>query len=535
MELRPSIDYTNKDFASLRQAMLDLARYRLPEWTDRSPGDLGMLLIDLFAYMGDIMLYYQDRIANESFLATATERRSVMHQLRLIGYEMQPPGAAAADLTLTFKKPAANAATTIVTIREGAQFSTDPSTGSVQFFTYQGPDLQIDLASAQVESNRKGKLLYKGLPVRHSRSVPTEPIGSSTGEPNQAFRLSQSPLIVESLRVEVNEGAGWIEWKRRESLLYYVGPDGRITLSSPRSRDYFVQFDENDVASVIFGDGVYGLIPPPGTNNIQATYSAGGGAAGNAPAGTINHLHPMTKIDLLDSVTNPTAAAGGTDHESKEHAIRFGPQAFRSGQRAVTLSDFVTLAYQIDGIAKVRARNREWNQIELFIAPQGTTCSPVPEDLRRRIIAYFEDRRMIGTVVKVLDPLCVAIDVSMELIVNHHYQPRQVQQAVTNAVNDQLAFDNVDFGQPLYLSDFYNVVENTPGVYAVTITRFRRRDSPAVDFERQLQSLNLPPLAQLPDFLQRALNVDAGGRIDIGDYELPYLGDLVVTIKGVTP
>ena len=73
----PTIDYTNKDFASLRRAMLDLARYRLPEWTDQSPADLGSLLVDLFAYMGDIILYYQDRIANEMFLATASERRSV--------------------------------------------------------------------------------------------------------------------------------------------------------------------------------------------------------------------------------------------------------------------------------------------------------------------------------------------------------------------------------------------------------------------------------------------------------------------------
>jgi len=52
MPLLPTIDYTNKDFQSLRRAMLELARYRLPEWTDQSPSDLGVLLVDLFAYMG---------------------------------------------------------------------------------------------------------------------------------------------------------------------------------------------------------------------------------------------------------------------------------------------------------------------------------------------------------------------------------------------------------------------------------------------------------------------------------------------------
>ena len=41
---RPAVDYTDKDFASLRAAMLRLAEARLPEWTDRSPADLGMLL-----------------------------------------------------------------------------------------------------------------------------------------------------------------------------------------------------------------------------------------------------------------------------------------------------------------------------------------------------------------------------------------------------------------------------------------------------------------------------------------------------------
>ena len=85
----PVIDYTDKDYASLRRALLDLAQYRLPEWTDRSANDLGALMVDLFAYVGDVVLYYQDRIANESFLHTASERRSVLHLLRLIGVDLQ--------------------------------------------------------------------------------------------------------------------------------------------------------------------------------------------------------------------------------------------------------------------------------------------------------------------------------------------------------------------------------------------------------------------------------------------------------------
>src|SRR5712691_8224242 len=113
MTAPPAIDYTDKDYDSLRQAMLNLAAYRLPEWTDRSPADLGVLLVDLFAYLGDILSYYQDRLASESYLDTAVERRSIMYLLRLIGYELAGPVAASAELDLVFAAPGPGQPTTV--------------------------------------------------------------------------------------------------------------------------------------------------------------------------------------------------------------------------------------------------------------------------------------------------------------------------------------------------------------------------------------------------------------------------------------
>src|SRR5262249_30110352 len=110
---KPAIDYTDKDFDSPRQALRKLAAFRLPEWTDRSAADLGVLLVDLFAYMGDVVSYYQDRIASESFLDTAVERRSILNLLRLIGYELAPPAASNAELTLLFNPPASGQPTLI--------------------------------------------------------------------------------------------------------------------------------------------------------------------------------------------------------------------------------------------------------------------------------------------------------------------------------------------------------------------------------------------------------------------------------------
>src|SRR6185369_4828268 len=76
-ENRQVIDYLARDYNSFRQALIDLIPAKLPEWTDRSEADFGIVLIELFAYMADILSYYQDRVANEAFLNTEQERRSV--------------------------------------------------------------------------------------------------------------------------------------------------------------------------------------------------------------------------------------------------------------------------------------------------------------------------------------------------------------------------------------------------------------------------------------------------------------------------
>lgn len=520
------IDYTDKDYNALRRAMLDLARYRLPEWTDRSDADLGMLFIDLFAYMGDIILYYQDRIANESFLPTASERRSVMHLLRLIGYELKPPIAAYADLSLTFNAPDP-AESGLVVIPYGTPFATKDGIR----FEYLGPTLEIDVNSSEVIVLADGRRLYEHLPVRHSIRAVDEILGSSNGAPNQAFRLARAPLIPESLSVQVNEGGTWLEWQQQDNFLYHSDPSGQVIVSTSESRRYTTQTDERSNTFIFFGDGVYSRIPPIGNNNIRASYRAGGGLVGNVPAGAITE--PQTPIVLLDTVTNPRPAAGGTDQETTEHAARFGPLAFRSGERAVTLNDFVALAHQAGGVAKVKAQIQSWNQIDLYVAPEGETATTPPESLKQRLIAFFEHKRMVGTFVTIQDPVLVPIDIMLEVVAAHHYTIEHVRQSVENAVHSLLAFQNVDFGHHLYLSKVYEALEALPGIYAVTVTRFSRHDNDLAAFEADLAALESLGITTIPESVRRAVRfgISAEGRIDIGDYEIPVLGMLAVTVK----
>jgi predicted phage baseplate assembly protein len=83
------------DFASLRQAMLrpQPGETAIGTWRP-APGDLGLQILEWWAYLGDILTFYNERIANESYLRTATRPGSVANLVALLGYEPAPGIAA---------------------------------------------------------------------------------------------------------------------------------------------------------------------------------------------------------------------------------------------------------------------------------------------------------------------------------------------------------------------------------------------------------------------------------------------------------
>src|SRR4029453_13435593 len=67
----------------------------------RENDDFSIALLDAWATVADVLTFYQERIANESYLRTATERLSLIELARLIGYQLRPAVAASAYLAFT--------------------------------------------------------------------------------------------------------------------------------------------------------------------------------------------------------------------------------------------------------------------------------------------------------------------------------------------------------------------------------------------------------------------------------------------------
>jgi hypothetical protein len=506
---RPSIDYLARDYDSILAAMRAQIPAKLPEWTDHADeADFGNVLLQLFAQMGDILSYYQDRVANESFLSTARTRRSVIEHLRLIGYTLGTAAPAAAVLTVIL--PAGVPLERLV-IDPGYAFATPSTDAPGVRFEYAGPEsLEIDVAA--LEPDESGRRTFT-LPVEQGRLVRDELLGVSDGSADQRFALHHDPLILRSrgsaglvnkdVLLRTLAGATVRLWTLRSTLAFSPSDTAAV---SGAPRDYTIEIDADDRAVVVFGDGEFGAIPEAGAQ-VVVSYRVGGGIVGNVAAGRIDTVLDAPRLTRVGAqVTNAAAATGGSDRESIERAGGHAPAVFRSMSRAVSAADYEALALDFPGVAKVRAQGTRWNGVTLHVAPAD--AGPISDILRANLRAYFEDKRPIGTRIDIVEVSHAEIRVTARIGVLPYYSRAQVEREVRAAAGGVLAFADVDFGRPVYLSKFYEVIEAIDGVSWVNVSEFRRGAARPDDPAEAVAAAPEGPA------------VEPSGRITPGEHEL---------------
>jgi hypothetical protein len=443
------LDYTNLGYGALRRSMLELARESLPEYTDLTENDLGVLLIELYAYASDVTLYYQTRIAENLFPETSDEPEALLQLLRLVGYELLPPAPARVDLRIGVD-PAIAAS---LTIPARTRFTT--TTDAIPFETVQS--ITITLGQLDAPDPDTGLRYYFPVPAVQG-ATQTDPVAVSDGSPNQLYPLPAKPVVAGSIEVVVNEPGGPTQWRAVETL----------AASTPVDRDVATQRSADDTTFLLFGDGTNGMIPPRNAA-IEATFTVGGTPIGNIAAG----VEFTSAIPEIKEVKNPNAAAGGTSAESIDRARRFAPRLFRAQDRAVTADDYRDLLLQVPGVGKAEAVVAGWNEMVLYVAPAGTVTEP-SDLLKRDVLAYLEPRRIATTTLKVVGPRAADIYLRATINAQPYFYAVDVGRAAEAAIASYLDFDAVSFGQPIYLSKIYDLVQSLPQVASLNVTEFSR-------------------------------------------------------------
>lgn len=97
----PSLAYRIGRHPEFLARMVARLGRRVPALTTRDADDPALAVLDAWATIADVLSFYQERLANESYLRTATERRSILELARTIGYELSPGVAASTYLAFT--------------------------------------------------------------------------------------------------------------------------------------------------------------------------------------------------------------------------------------------------------------------------------------------------------------------------------------------------------------------------------------------------------------------------------------------------
>jgi hypothetical protein len=438
------MDYTNRDYDSLVSFLVSAARGFMPEWvTVGETTDFGTLLLELFAYVGDVTNYYIDRVAAEPFLATAQRRQSVLGIADMLGYTPIAQQAASGIVTFTLDDTAYLNSTTTIPSGTVVQTGQSEGQGAVFFETTTNAYLGQSVRTADIG-------------VNEGRTIATEYVAISNGAPMQEYVLMNAGVIHRSTRLYVQEtDTSVIEWSYVDNLVV-ADPDASV---------WTTYLDDQQFLHIVFGDNVAGRIPPNGAQ-VTCSYRYGAGARGNVAGGTITQITPpIAGVSVVNAADSP--CNGGADNESIDQMRYSIPRAAKLRDRAITLQDFADLAHQVPGVAKATATGQFYTNIKVYIAPVGGGYPSV--DLRAAVDTYLTERALVGTAVDVhplstSEQLYQQIHLALDVHVRKEFGQLTVANGVRDAMTALFAFDSSDFGKFYSQGDVYHAALAVTGV-----------------------------------------------------------------------
>lgn len=414
------------------------------------------------------------------------------------------------------------------------------------------------------------------------RTLNDTPLGSSSGVVNQVFRFTQTPVLAGE-RIEVRELAGaranvewrilarafstsdpnltrdleemlsrenlqtdlmkgdlrlrldrnkrvaevWVRWQEKRHLLF----------SGPEDRHYVIN---RTAGLLVFGDGIHGKIPPAGAAIMAKQFRTGGGLAGNVAAEGIKQL--LSGVPGIERVFNPRPAEGGANSETLEAFSRRGPQTVRHRGRAITSSDYETMAYEASpavAVARVMS-NRKPNGkfapgwVTVLIIPQSQDPRPWPSfGLREQVRKFIASRAPVelfqANQIDVIGPNYLPIDMDATIAIIDPAEAGDVERRSREALAEFFhplrggpERRGWELGRDVFLSDVAAVLERVAGVDYVETLAFSLLVTPKPKIISIFgSSIKLP----LPGFAV------PGERIEVPDDRIVVAGNIRLTMK----
>lgn len=439
-----SLNYTNQDFWSMKARLVSYIKEKFgTEFNDFVESSLGIMLIENWAFIADTLSFKTDQIANEVFIDTVTELEDALRLARLVGFDPQPPIAGKSLWSARVQN------TYNVDLEIPAPFPVDivnnNVTTTIELFPSDSLNRPIYDENIYITA---GTLINSNIVGIEGRTY--SDIYNAVGGTDQAYLLSYSPVLLDSIRVSV-DGVKWDQVKF-------------FTESAPR-REYRIEYNSDYSVYIIFGNNRAGYIPPTGST-IQVVYRVGGGPAGNIVSNFVNTQTlvpiPGEIFSSVVNLTNYTKGEFGYAGDTIED-IRYKLPIYNQSQnRCVSGSDYKNYANLFktpyNGVmgktnAVLRHSGCSSNIIELYILAKvnNLDLAKASSQFKYEFTEYMNSSKMMTDYLSILDGEIILSNISVNVVMDKYYKKfeDEIKFNISSRIENFFSINNWDYEQNL--------------------------------------------------------------------------------------
>lgn len=414
--------------------------------TDYSEGNILIIILSLFAAIAEVLHYYVDNMARETFLSTARRYDSVVKHGALVDYHARAAIAATVDVILS-RSITGNSIGAKLTIPQGTLF-TDQSGNS--WLSARDVTWYSNVTTCKVPIIQHEKYTTSAL---NNMVIPT-------GD-----------------RVQLNLGTlpnG--KYYEHGSMSLQIGGESWVLVetfakSKPTDKHFMVSVDESLNPYIMFGDGTFGKKPAAGAKITNVVFYLTNGSQGNVKSNTITSVPSVISSSITDAtVSNAYDAGGGSNYENftmlKEHI----PLSVKTLGVAITKEDFESLAMLVDGVNKAKADYECGRKLTVYISPDGGAVAS--SELISRVYNLLSQRAPMTTWLKVKSAGKVQIILEMDVTGKKSYKTAEIQTQILTALYNAYSSEQAEIGGSVRVSDIYALIDNLSTIDYLHLTKF---------------------------------------------------------------
>lgn len=414
--------------------------------TDYSEGNILIIILSLFAAIAEVLHYYVDNMARETFLSTARRYDSVVKHGALVDYHARAAIAATVDVILS-RSITGNSIGAKLTIPQGTLF-TDSSGNS--WLSARDVTWYSNVTTCKVPIIQHEKYTASAL---NNMVIPT------------------GDRVIIHLGTLPNG-----KYYEQGSMSLQIGGETWVLVdtfakSKPTDKHFMVSVDEALNPYIMFGDGTFGKKPAAGAKITNVVFYLTNGTQGNVKSNTITSVPSVISSSITDAtVSNAYDAGGGSNYENftmlKEHI----PLSVKTLGVAITKEDFESLAMLVDGVNKAKADYECGRKLTIYISPDGGAVAS--SELINRVYNLLSQRAPMTTWLKVKSAGKVQIILEMDVTGKKSYKTAEIQTQILTALYNAYSPEQAQIGGSVRLSDIYALIDNLSTVDYLHLTKF---------------------------------------------------------------